>query len=679
MYSPLIVAARVANTERLTGTPLREYSLAETDEYLAELRKLEDPTTNLPPPINTLPQHLFAFVTNEQRLCAIDFRYWCKYAKLVTDKRRAERFTPWPSQEYFLKRVANEEERQWKLWLDLGAKGEFTFKGRFIFLKSRQVGATRVSAILGTHLTYTFPNTYSLIASDTPEKGLELWRFWDKVYASLPWFLVPSRDTRVKGQEQYFAGLNSTLAVGSGNQKASFGQGLTIDFAHLTEVARFEHSVLDMIDKDLFWAFGSSQKSYSLCLLESTTEEGVGGWYEDQWNLSVEGKSLFIPTFLGWFLCPDKFKIEDPSIVVTDATQAIGRRIEARFPDVNLTQAQLRWYQVNRGEMEAKGKLPEFYSQVPSFPEEAFQYGHRSIFTYDCVERVGKDIVKPPVVRKWSGSGLVPAEWDGDPATQDGLITIWKPPEPGRIYFMAIDGAHGTADGDSTAIEVVAAPCGDLRAEEVAAWSSRGGGIAGISTVADVAMALGEFYRDPERKMPAQIAPESNPGSPSAFVTLRLIEAGYPNIFVHRRTTKIRGEQLKEDMGWHTTQTTRTPLVLRGQEALETGQLIVVNARVLQEMKTFEKKLLPSGLAKYEHADRKHDDTLFALFIAYWIATEEYALQDAERSARSAQVRAAKKPEKPYDPRFITWPDEMDPKAWPGNDFGKFPWTGMPW
>jgi hypothetical protein len=652
--------------ERLTGVALREYSIRETDGLIQELEEMKDT------PISSLPERLQSFIINEQRLCCIDFRYWCKYAKIVTDRRREERFTPWPSQEFFLARVAREEERQWDAWLGAGGTGEFRFKGRFIFLKSRQVGATRVGNILGAHVTINSENTYSLIASDTPEKGLELWRLWDRLYSSLPWWLAPARDSRVKGEEQYFAGTNSTLVVGAGNQKASFGQGVTVDFFHLTEISRWNRDVIELVDQDLFWAFESSRKVSSIGILESTAEEGVGGWFKQQWDLSVREKSLFIPTFLGWFLCPEKFTLEDPSIVLTSETLALGKQIEERFPDVHLSTSQLRWYQSRRGEMEGKGKLGEFLSQVPSFPEEAFQFANKSIFSPSVIEVMSRGVQKPIQVKEWRGGAFVDATWDGDPVKADGLLLVWAPPMVGRTYYIAVDGAHGREGGDAHAVQVMAAPVGSAKAEQVAEWRGVGGGLASVGAVTSIAMTLGELYRDPITARPACIAPESNPGSPSAFVTLKLVEIGYSNIYIHRQVGRIRGEQLRPELGWQTTSATRTPLVLRGKEALDAGDILIRSPRVIAEMRTFEKKWTESGrVVRYEHSEGEHDDVLISLFIAYWVATEEFALMDAERSARAARVEEVKTPK--WDPGMIVLSGE--PTKVPGlptDLFGRF-------
>lgn len=628
--------------EKVLGRALREYTIEEVKENLARLKKLEG-DDGTPPAPSALPPELKLFVENETNLSLVNFRYWAeRYAQIVTDKKRMERFSPWPSQEYFLKKVAEEEEKQWEAWRDWG-KGDFAFKAAFIWVKSRQVGGTRLAQVLMAHLAFMMRNTYAIIASDTPEKGLELWRLLDKLYGALPYYLVPSRSARVKGEEHFFEGIGSTIAVGAGNQKGSLGQGVTVDAFHLSEVSTWDPEVAEMIDDDLLPAFDSSRRPYSLGLVESTAKGGSGNWFGKQWEVSIAGKSEMIPLFLSWFHCPDKFRDDNPNIVLMDDTLSLADRIEARFPDIHLEKAQLAWYQKKREEAKAKGKLGQFLQERPSFPEEAFEHGTQSIFSLETRQQVKEFVRKPKRVYRWEVDHPVEAEWDGDPAHADGLLLIWEDREDGKVYGIGVDGSHGKEDGDYHAVEVVKAPVAGGPAEQVAEWVSRGGGLASLDTVTRVSMFLGELYKGPE--WPAVIAPESNPGSPSAVVTMKLMEAGYPNIYVHRRERKYRGERFKEEMGWQTNEATRGPLTLRGRDALTSGELIIHSSIIFEEMKTFEKTFSPSGKAKFEHAEGKHDDALIALFIAYWVVSDESMVMTAEEALRAA--RRAAREEKP--------------------------------
>ena len=626
-----------------------EHSIPEIE---ARLREIEEWEGKLDAPedrdITNLPVNLQRFVLNEQRMCFINFEYWAtRYGYLVTARKKIERFDPWPSQKFFLKEIAREEEKQWERWLRRKTAREFQFQAGFIWVKARQVGGTRLAQFLCGHLTFLTANTYTLIASDTPEKGLELWRLLDKMYTHLPWWMMPKREGRVKGQEHYFDGIGSTISIGAGNQKASLGQGVTVDTFHCTEVSTWDPSVAEMIDLDLFPAFESSEKNYSLGLIESTAAGGSGNWFAKQWEVSAKGEGYYIPVFLSWYHRPDHFRIPDAEDVISPETEALARRIEERYPDVKLHKDQLAWYQKKRREMEAKGNLAGFLQERPSFPEEAFEYGTQSIFSISTRERVKNTLKAPAKVYKWDGDvKLKPATWDGDPEHANGLLFIWEPYEEGRIYYVGVDGSHGVDGGDSHAIQVVAAPVGDAAAKQVAewCWNGDGRGPGSLSTVADVAMFFGDLYKDPQGKL-ACVAPESNPGSPSAYVTLKLREARYPNIYIHRRQLKVRGEQFREEMGWQTNEATRTPLILGGKEGLETGRLRVRSERIMAEMRTFQRTWKDSGKVKFEHAEGKHDDALIALFIAYAVATDEVALWDAEQALRGASRNEALKRE----------------------------------
>ena len=105
-----------------------------------------------------------------------------------------------------------------------------------------------------------------------------------------------------------------------------------------------------------------------------------------------------------------------------------------------------------------------------------------------------------------------------------------------------------------------------------------------------------------------------------------------------KRPNKLGGGWTR-DIGWHTTEATRAPLLETGVDAVNRGLLRVNSPFFVSEMGTFVVKMTPTGRRKLEHADGYHDDRIFALFIAYYVAHEGDVSSLAEERARYWQQK----------------------------------------
>lgn len=645
MYSDLVIRENRSRIEQALGEELREYSIPEVDQHVGEIsdfvKKWQQLNRRKPselPDVGELPEPLALFVMNEQTLSQLSFRYWVeRHCWIIADDKKLRRFALWPSQEHFLKHLAHEEQAQWERWASKSADPEFRAKFKFIVVKSRQVGATRFGQAVGAHLTFLFKNTRSIIASDEPEKSLDLWRLWDDIYENLGWWMKPLREGRVKGQEHFFPALGSQVVVGAGNQKTSLGQGLTVDFFHITEVSSWLPEVAKMLDKDLFMAFDSSRKSRSVGLVESTAEGGTENWFHVAYQVAKKGLSSYKSLFIGWFLCPDKWAIPADDILISDDTRAIAKRIERQNPGLRLTKEQLAWYQTRRAEFVAKGDLSTFLQECPSDDEEAFQFGVQSIFPAEVRLRIEAEADEPVNVRRYYPETAMlssePVKWDGTvegkivgpgerEGGMDGLVFIWEPPTKGFRYYIGLDASHGKDYGDGHSIQVVRGPAKGFPAMQVAEWR----GICSPDHIDALAKTLGELYRDNEGR-PALLAPDTTPGSPAEVCLFKLLNQNYQNLYVQIKPKVHRGERVMPEFGIKLNVATRPVVVAKGVEAIKNGDLKVNSLGTLHEMNFFVKNLSKDGgSAKIEHADGHHDDRLFALFIAYYIATEPHVL-----------------------------------------------------
>jgi hypothetical protein len=330
-----------------------------------------------------------------------------------------------------------------------------------IILKARQLGDTAISEALLAHQVLFFSNTRAVMASDHPDNSLKLFRVLTNIVDNLPGWMKPVISDRVKANNLHFPGLECDVMTGAGNQRTTFGQGMTVDAAHLTEVSTWAPENAHAIDADLRPAFGSSRRHHSLFLIESTGAGGKGNWYHDQYQAARSGKSMFKGIFLGWFMCPDKYKLDPEGITIKPETEQIMRRIEAETGEkVNKWQA--AWYQTEREDLTSSGKLAVFLQEFPSFAEEAFQMGYRSAFSFEIRTKVRESCKIPEKImeynvdkRRFEAMDLNSFLQDENDEKINNKLVIWEKSKKGYTYVVGVDASYGIDGGDNSSIQVL--------------------------------------------------------------------------------------------------------------------------------------------------------------------------------------------------------------------------------
>jgi hypothetical protein len=625
MYSQRVVQASIEQLEKSLYLKLRRYTLTEIDDFAYRMKDVDwslAPTSTI---IATLPEEIQKYILNELQLSKVDWLYWAnRYAYITDDKGRNVPLKLWTSQKLLLDILSKEEEKAWDLYQRDPEQRELLCKVALILLKSRQVGGTIISEVLLAHLVLFFHHTRAVIASDHPDNSLKLFRVFTNVVDNLPMWMKPVVSDRVKATNMHFPTLNGDVSVGSGNQKTTFGQGMTVDAAHLTEVSTWGPVNADGIDADLKPAFNSSRKHHSLFILESTGAGGQGNWFHDQYKATREGKGLFKHLFIGWFRCADKFSLPTEGVEIGETAKAVAARIE-RDNNITITKGQMAWYQVMREEFESRGRLETFFQEYPSSPEEAFQFGLKSVFSLDSIDKTRNLMREPIFVGNWRSDTrkfkqLSLKEWNEEVGVEKhtNRLVIWELPKPGHIYVVACDTAYGLDGGDSSAIEVVRVGNRWLPDEQVAEWK----GNFRPSALADIVWNIGHLYADKVDGFPAKVAIECQPGSPGTVPQLDLQRRGYPHFYIYKRPLRVGGGGWSKEVGWWTTGITRTPLTEGGVNVVEKGELKVNSPVVIEEMRSYVYRYTNQGDRRLDHAPGYHDDALLALFIAYYVAHE---------------------------------------------------------
>lgn len=632
MYHIQVINKNRETLERKLGIPLREYTFNEVDEFRFRLKDVTwDENRN---PSRELSDEEATYITNETLLSKIDFTYWCsRYAKILTASKRLETLIPWPSQKHLLKIIAEEEKRQM----------DYAFiKIPIILLKARQVGGTAISEAMIAHMVFLNSTTQGVIASDHPDNTLKLFQTLVRIYDNLPEWMKPHMDGKVKGNHLHLDKLDSDVIAGSGNQKTTLGQGMTIDIAHLTEVSTWIPEMCHAIDGDILPAFNSSEKHHSLIILESTGAGAKGNWFHDQFEVAAEGKSRFKSVFVPWYLRPS-CRMNAEGIEFLDNTLGMAQRVKKENGTV-LDREQLAWYQITRRDLEVKDDLETFFQEMPSTIEEAFQTGLRSIFTLDLLASKRNKCEKPLLVLEIDLKTLkakkveLESWWESmDPSKWDNRLIIWELPRPGYVYTIGVDGAYGIIGGDNSAVEVLRVGNRNGPDEQVAEWC---GSISPFD-LAKIAKYVGDRYRDRTMGLEALMACEVNPGSPTLQTQTELQRMGYLNFYTWTRPLKATGQQSTE-YGWWTTPSTRSLLTEMFEEYVKKDYLKINSIELVGEMASFVNVGAHLGKKHAEHASGYHDDRLFALAIALYVSHDwkGYGLQNvAEERLKAEEMK----------------------------------------
>ncbi len=172
--------------------------------------------------------------------------------------------------------------------------------------------------------------------------------------------------------------------------------------------------------------------------------------------------------------------------------------------------------------------------------------------------------------------------------------------------------------------------------EQVAEWAGRWR----PGDVATIIEFLGNRYRDRRNALPALVACEANPGSPSLFTQLELLKKNYINLYMWDRPLKVGGGTTKE-VGWWTTQSTRPLVTETLLDYTKERNLLVNSPEVIKEMGSFVNVWEGRGGRKLEHAPGYHDDRLFALGIALYVSHERDMVILAEERRKYHEQRKA--------------------------------------
>jgi hypothetical protein len=439
------------------------------------------------------------FISNERRLCALDYRYWTENFHWIVDKeQKPVRFKRNIAQGILL-----------QIW------SEFEEQARAIHvqnLKARRLGVSTETEAATQHRFQFHPHSNCVVASSDPDKSVSMAKMIDFSLQKQPWWLVGQEGRQSKNMLAEFKDINTSLTIQAGNQFTGVARGATPSVVHLSELASWVDPE-SLVDAALYRAIIDHPDVF--CILESTAE-GRGNWWHRTWEQNKKdwdrGRGRVRPVFLPWYIGTDLY----PS-----ATDLRARPIPADWTPTDRTirhaerarsyvlanpllfkylakgdrewrmpKAQMWFHEIEYETALAKKELNLFLSELPADDIEAFQSEAISVVGQEVIlnyrERVrepwgvftmlGRDIPqsltvsrrqwdtsKPPITIKTTGLlrinetyTLQPLIWDGFASASDPdfKLFVWEPPQDDVVYGQGVDTGDGLGQ-DGSVIEML--------------------------------------------------------------------------------------------------------------------------------------------------------------------------------------------------------------------------------
>jgi hypothetical protein len=603
---------------------------------------------------NTLGSTEEHFINRELKKCLLDPRYYLEnYHVIKTEQRGFTTLFPfWDSQEIFYNEL-----------MDLIVQGKPV---KVLVLKARQLGLSTISEGLIFHRTVFHKTINSLIVAQDPGQADYLFSMFTRAYEQLPWWMKPIVRYRSKGRYMVFdsdrpemEGLNSEIFVEAANKMTGVSVGKTIRAAHLSELSAWPAP--EILTEQIFPTMNATDE---LAIMESTARGRQGFWY-DFWKKSIakwgDGQWEWKPIFIEWYRCSvSQLKATDKSRSDGKYARIIDKDMDFRLtPDetafrdkVNIEKKFLisdEMFLWKRAKIEEtiglKGDAYSFYQEYPSNWMEAFQASGRCAFPKPLLQRIIDTRCNDPL---WVGEieyfhghhqpvrthltdvreeKKVNRNYEIPPTEQvGGRLRVWEKPEPGILYYVGADVAHGVEGGDYSCAQVIRVGHGGEPDVQVAEWH----GWINPTPFAYALVGLATWYNM------AEISSELNDVGQKTYMEMfRIIE--YPNLFRWKHYDKVKNFH-SDLMAWVTNQKTRGLIISTMREHIMDNTIVLYSYELLDEMMDFAQE--EEG-GRFEGQDT-NDDRVMALMIALWCAHDEDYGNQTVKSVGAVGQGAAK-------------------------------------
>jgi hypothetical protein len=446
---------------------------------------------------------------------------------------------------------------------------------RDVILKPRQLGFSTEICGLFFADTVLRPNTTSVIVAHDTDSSEKLFRI-----VQLFWERLPEAERRRVGQPRFsnrreylWPRINSHFFVGTAGS-LTFGRGQTIQNLHCSEFAFWPRP------EEALTALTEAVPTDGRIVLESTAN-GMGNYFHDLWVEAKAGGNDFSPHLYLWFESPEN---RLPGSPLEDLTAEERRFMQAW----DLDDDQIRWRRAKQRQLRDR-----YRQEHPEDDVTCFLASGRCCFDTNALLAIQARVEAEPVPEMPSA---LPDGRGGAIALAPARLSIWKRPDPDRLYVIGADVGEGLAGGDAS--------CGCVLDRDTGEQVAELHGRVAPDRFGHLLDALGRHYGL------ATIAVERNNHGHSTLNTLRNV-CRYPRLYYHVRYDQMGKAQ--PTLGWPTDQATKPILVDDLAAALPEGQLLVHSSGLVDECFTF----VTTDSGAQEAQEGKHDDRVLAAGIAW--------------------------------------------------------------
>jgi len=318
---------------------------------------------------------------------------------------------------------------------------------RMILAKSRQEGISTAILALFFIEAQLIPGLTVAIVSHEDYATRRLLDKVDTFHKRLP-KEMQSKMYHDSDNEKAFEN-GSTIYIGTAGQRA-FGRGDTVHRALVSEEAHYA-------DAEKLLSGLAEAIPMNGYLIRESTPLGDSGYYYNSVQDCLEGKSDFRMVPFYWWLCDDYRIPRDSPVVMEEERGQLSytpKEVELML-EKGLDEEQIRWrrWKIRSMRSENKGNF---------FPQEYIE--DLESCWLGAPDKVFQDVDEQ--LQSWSLRAR-------DPLRQEGILEVWKEPEPGAKYIFWVDPAGGEGATDNDPHDGVVLKLGPGGLEQVAAVQSK--------------------------------------------------------------------------------------------------------------------------------------------------------------------------------------------------------------
>lgn len=523
-----------------------------------------------------------------------DFEYWCAVCVTVRDKLSGRN----------VPLILNRPQRRVAAVLESDRTAGRPI--RMILLKARQWGgSTLVQMYMAWIQLCHRENWHSLICAHVKDTAATIRGMYTNLLRNYPerlWegdsepeFASFERASNIRE----IRGRGCRVTLGSAESPESV-RGNDYAMAHLSETAFWPATTTRSPDRFIQAICGGiALTPCSLIVMESTAN-GVGNYFHSEWLRCKEGHGDKHAVFVPWYEI-DIYRLEpdDPATLAAGMTG-----YEQMLWEMGLTLDRINWYRHKRREYASDEQMS---AEFPTTDTEAFVNSGYGVFDHRHIDRLRCGCRKPLM------QGELRADGPTFSADSRGALSVWKAPEPGREYVVAVDVGGRSLKADWSVVAVLSVPDATHPLPEVVAqWR----GHTDHDLLAEKCRQTALYYNEglliveSNTFETAEYNAGASPGDSNLFVLNRLAEV-YPNIYRRRSYDRATNTDTTR-VGFHTNRQTKTMLIDGLIEAVRECSYIERCEEACNELTTYEQQ--PNGA--YAAKAGYHDDILMTRALA---------------------------------------------------------------